>query len=178
MASGVSSHLGPKPAVLSGDGGPSLHRQYHWWRCCEDKGGGAGSPQAAPALRQLSVVPASSLRRRGPSSLSLVPFCCFWYGVWVAQRTSRAPLQGLSIQPLLLLVALYCQPYKSWGTPFPVLRASLLLCSGSPGHFTTHTPLCPQSLLFVDPAASSVMRFLSSTADICLVHRVHSAVLC
>lgn len=88
---------------------------------------------------------------------------------WVAQRTSRYPLQGLSIQSLLFLVELYHRPYKSSRAPFPVplpflavLALSWALCS------TCFLP--PQQCLpFVGPAASAVMWCVSLTADICLV---------
>lgn len=89
VASGSSSHLGPKAATPSGPRGPSVHLLCHIWRCCEDKGGGPGSPQAAS--------PWGALFPRAEGALD--PFFCpvLSFLLWVARRTFGRPLRGLGI---------------------------------------------------------------------------------
>lgn len=114
----------------------------------------------------------------GPWGVSVVPafpqregalvssFCLLLsFLVWVAQRPSRHPVQGPSQYPVTLILGRALPSLQILISSLSHSPASFLLCSCSPGHLATHTLFCPQWLPFLDPAASSVMWFLSSTAD-------------
>lgn len=174
MASGGSCNLGPSPAI------PSGHRDC---LCtCDATSGravktkevvhGALRPCQPPGGTKQHQPPPTS--RTWPVPLSSV----LSFLVWVPQRTSRRPLQGLSVQWLLFLAGLshpLLTPYK---LPFslPHLFLAVLFLSQALDFILLHTlPSVPQCLPLVALTASSVCGFLSSDRRY-LVCCVHSAV--
>lgn len=114
-----------------------------------------------------SRVPASSLRHRGPWSLSSVPFCHFWCG-WHREHPDTLCRDSASSHSCFWqsFTMVFTNPHEL-PFPFPCLFLAVLALSWALG--STCFLLPQQWLPFVDPAASCVMWCVSLTADICLV---------
>lgn len=174
MAFGDRSPLGPRPAALRGQGGPSLHMQCHIQKCCEDKEKGMWSPQTVLAPGERSALPASFLTQGVPWS-HFVLSSSISSGVGGTKNLQR-PYTGTWCSVTLVFGRAVPPSLKILINSLSHSPASFLLCSFSPGS-TTHSPShpTPQCLPPIDPAPSSVMWFseLNCWYFVCCVHSVY-----